>query len=95
MRNPVFPAVILAERFARLDFLKLADVKCAPALHYWLSALAGSRLCFRSGQWPRLEVLWPCLGKNAGDSLGQSHIPANAQSMSAQLRRWCSSAGRG
>lgn len=36
MRNPVFPAVILAERFARLDFLKLADVKCAPALHYWL-----------------------------------------------------------
>ncbi|KAK9830984.1 hypothetical protein WJX81_005397 [Elliptochloris bilobata] len=27
MRNPVFPAVILAERFARLDFLKLGDVK--------------------------------------------------------------------
>ena len=38
MRNPVFPAVILAERFARLDFLKLADVKCA------VQSLAGRSL---------------------------------------------------
>jgi hypothetical protein len=32
MKNPVFPAIILAERFARLEFLKLRDVRRGPWL---------------------------------------------------------------
>jgi len=32
MRNPVFPAIFLAERFARLDFLQLRDVRRGPVL---------------------------------------------------------------
>jgi len=33
MRNPVFPAIILAERFARLEFLQLCDVRRGPGWH--------------------------------------------------------------
>ncbi len=45
MKNPVFPAVILAERFARLDFLKLANVKCGTPI---CTALEGLSISFHS-----------------------------------------------